>query len=109
MPDFATVTLAEIEDAVGERAPGIEVRCARKHLDSRELGVSHFRYAPNLRGPFGHSHREQEEVYVVVAGSARSATGCQQWRAPVRVPSQLRRSTSIAMPIPPATHIDSIP
>jgi quercetin dioxygenase-like cupin family protein len=71
MSRYATVNLLEIEDSVGERAPGIEGRFGRKHLDSRELGVSHFRYAANLRSPVGHSHREQEEAYVVVAGSGR--------------------------------------
>ncbi len=71
MSSFATVNLLEVEDSVGERAPGIEGRFARKHLDSRDLGISHFRYAANLRSPMAHSHREQEEVYVVVAGSGR--------------------------------------
>ncbi len=71
MSRYATVNLLEIEDSIGERAPGIEGRFGRKHLDSRELGVSHFRYAANLRSPVGHSHREQEEAYVVVAGSGR--------------------------------------
>jgi quercetin dioxygenase-like cupin family protein len=71
MSRFAAVNLLEIEDAVGERAPGIEGRFARKHLDSRDLGVSLFRYAAHLRSPVAHSHREQEEVYVVVAGSGR--------------------------------------
>jgi quercetin dioxygenase-like cupin family protein len=71
MSSFATVNLLEIEDSVGDRAPGIEGRFGRKHLDSRDLGVSHFRYAPNLRSPFAHSHQEQEEAYVVVAGSGR--------------------------------------
>jgi quercetin dioxygenase-like cupin family protein len=56
---------------MGDRAPGIEGRFGRKHLGSRDLGVSLFRYAPNLRSPMGHSHREQEEAYVVVAGSGR--------------------------------------
>jgi mannose-6-phosphate isomerase-like protein (cupin superfamily) len=46
-------------------------RFARKHLDSRELGVSHFRYAAGFRAETGHRHREQEEAYVVVAGSGR--------------------------------------
>jgi quercetin dioxygenase-like cupin family protein len=68
---FSTVNLLEVEDSVGDRAPGIEGRFGRKHLDSRDLGISHFRYAPNLRSPMGHSHREQEEAYVVVAGSGR--------------------------------------
>ncbi len=71
MSRFATVNLLEVEDSVGGRAPGIEGRFARKHLDSRDLGVSLFRYEPNLRSPMAHSHREQEEAYVVVAGSGR--------------------------------------
>jgi quercetin dioxygenase-like cupin family protein len=75
MPGFATVNLMDLEDAVGDRAPGIEGRFARKHLDSRDLGVSLFRYAPNLRSPVAHSHREQEEAYIVVGGSGRVLLG----------------------------------
>jgi quercetin dioxygenase-like cupin family protein len=71
MSRFATVNLLDVEDSVGERAPGIDGKFGRKHLDSRDLGVSLFRYAANLRSPFAHSHREQEEAYVVVAGSGR--------------------------------------
>jgi quercetin dioxygenase-like cupin family protein len=71
MSRFATVNLLEVEDSVGDRAPGIEGRFGRKHLDSRDLGISHFRYAANLRSPMAHSHREQEEAYVVIAGSGR--------------------------------------
>jgi quercetin dioxygenase-like cupin family protein len=71
MSRFATVNLLEVEDSVGSRAPGIEGRFARAQLDSRDLGVSLFRYEPNLRSPMAHSHREQEEAYVVVAGSGR--------------------------------------
>jgi mannose-6-phosphate isomerase-like protein (cupin superfamily) len=71
MSRFAIVNLLEVEDSVGERAEGIEGRFGRKHLDSRDLGISHFRYAPNVRSPVAHSHREQEEAYVVVAGSGR--------------------------------------
>ncbi len=43
----------------------------RKQLDSRDLGVSLFRYTPNLRNPMSHTHGEQEEAYVVVGGSGR--------------------------------------
>jgi mannose-6-phosphate isomerase-like protein (cupin superfamily) len=71
MSRFATVNLLDVEDSMGDQAPGIEGRFGRKHLDSRDLGVSHFRYGANLRSPSGHSHREQEEAYVVVAGSGR--------------------------------------
>jgi mannose-6-phosphate isomerase-like protein (cupin superfamily) len=71
MSRYSTVNLLEVEDSVGDRAPGIEGRFGRKHLDSRDLGISHFRYGANLRSPMAHSHREQEEAYVVVAGSGR--------------------------------------
>jgi quercetin dioxygenase-like cupin family protein len=71
MSRFATVNLLNVEDAIGDRLPGLEGRFGRKHLDSRDLGVSLFRYAPNLRSPMAHSHREQEEAYVVVGGSGR--------------------------------------
>ncbi len=71
MSRFATVNLLEMENSVGDRAPGVEGRFGRKHLDSRDIGVSHFRYQPNVRSPLAHSHREQEEAYVVVAGSGR--------------------------------------
>jgi quercetin dioxygenase-like cupin family protein len=69
---FSAINLLEVEDSVAGRAEGVEGRFARKHLDSRDLGVSLFRYAPNLRSPMAHSHREQEEAYVVVAGSGRA-------------------------------------
>jgi mannose-6-phosphate isomerase-like protein (cupin superfamily) len=71
MPGFAKVNLLELADAVGDRVPEVEGRFARKHLGSRDLGISHFRYDPSFRSPMAHSHREQEEAYVVVSGSGR--------------------------------------
>ena len=71
MSDYAIVNLLEIDDSVGGRVQGLEGRFSRKHIGSRDLGVSHFRWAPGLRTPGGHSHREQEEAYVVVTGSGR--------------------------------------
>jgi quercetin dioxygenase-like cupin family protein len=71
MSNYAKVNLLELEDSVGDRAPEIEGRFGRTKLGSRDLGVSHFRYAPGFRSSTGHRHREQEEAYVVVAGSGR--------------------------------------
>jgi quercetin dioxygenase-like cupin family protein len=71
MSRYAKVNLLDVEDSVGERAPGIEGRFGRKHLESRDLGISRFRYDANVRSKFGHSHREQEEAYVVVSGGGR--------------------------------------
>ena len=47
-------------------------KLARGALRSPELGVSRFTYEAGARMPFGHRHREQEEAYVVVAGSGRA-------------------------------------
>ena len=71
MSSHTIVNLLDIEDSVGGRAPGIEGRFGRKDLDSRDLGVSLFRYAAGTRSPMAHSHREQEEAYVVLAGPGR--------------------------------------
>jgi quercetin dioxygenase-like cupin family protein len=71
MSSYAKVNLLELEDSVGDRAPEIEGRFGRTKLGSRDIGVSHFRYAPGFRSPMAHRHREQEEAYVVVAGSGR--------------------------------------
>ena len=59
--------------AVEDSAPTdeVEARFARTLLASRDLGVSLFFYGPNFRSPVGHSHRQQEEAYVVVEGSGR--------------------------------------
>jgi quercetin dioxygenase-like cupin family protein len=71
MPGFTIVNLLEIDDSIAGRVEGMEGRFGRKHLDSRDLGISHWRYAPGTRSPSSHSHREQEEAYVVVSGSGR--------------------------------------
>src|SRR3954449_2994284 len=71
MPPFAIKNLLEVDDSIAGRLPGVQARFARKHLGSRDLGVSLFTYEPNVRNPMAHSHREQEEAYVVVSGSGR--------------------------------------
>ena len=71
MASFSHINLLDLEDTVAGRVEGIEGRLGRKHLASRDLGVSLWHYAPGFRGDTGHRHREQEEAYVVVAGSGR--------------------------------------
>src|SRR5207248_2950488 len=72
MSAYSIVNLKkEVEDSMGERAPGIEGRFARKQLDSEHLGISYLRYSPGVRSPSAHSHREQEEAYVVISGSGQ--------------------------------------
>jgi len=72
MSAYTLVNLQDLDDVAAARTDGqVEARFARSHLDSAELGVSFFRYAPGYRSSMGHSHREQEEAYVVVGGSGR--------------------------------------
>ena len=71
MARYAKVNLLEVEDSIAGRAEGIEGRFARKHLGSRDLGVSHWRYAPGFKATTGHRHREQEEAYLVISGSGQ--------------------------------------
>jgi mannose-6-phosphate isomerase-like protein (cupin superfamily) len=49
----------------------LEARFARTALEGETLGLSLMKLAPGFRIPFGHKHVTQEEVYVVVRGSAR--------------------------------------
>lgn len=96
MSDFTIINLEQLEDAAAARAPGIEARFAREHLDSEHLGVSYIRYDPGVPAPIDHSHRVQEEAYVVIGGSGTivldgEAHAIRQWDV-IRVsPSTVRR------------------
>jgi quercetin dioxygenase-like cupin family protein len=72
MEQFTIVNLLDLEDVVSARVEGLEGRFGRAQLDSRDLGVSHWRYAPGLHATTGHRHGEQEEAYIVVAGSGKA-------------------------------------
>src|SRR5580698_9016053 len=46
-------------------APDLEFRLATKALELEQSGLCYQRVPPDCRFPYGHTHREQEEVYVV--------------------------------------------
>ena len=73
MADYTVVNLKEVEDQAPKfgLSPQLEARMARVALGLENSGVSYQRLAPNFRVPFGHKHKRQEEIYVVVAGSVR--------------------------------------
>src|SRR5213592_1641474 len=52
-------------------APDLEFRLASKALELEQSGLSYQRIPPDYRFPYGHTHKEQEEVFVVVGGSGR--------------------------------------
>jgi quercetin dioxygenase-like cupin family protein len=63
--------LEDVKDSVAGRAEGLEGRFGRGPMGARDIGVSHWRYAPDFRNPMGHKHREQEEAYLVISGSGQ--------------------------------------
>lgn len=74
MADYTVLNLKNDVEDMGERfgfASNMEARFARKPLNLEKSGVSYFKLAPGFRQPFGHRHGQQEEVYVLLAGSAR--------------------------------------
>ena len=52
-------------------APDLEFRAATKALELEQSGLTYQRVPPGYRFPYGHTHKQQEEVYVVVRGSGR--------------------------------------
>ena len=73
MSDYTHLNLKDVED----QAPNfgleesLEFRMARVALGMENSGLSYLRVAPGFRFPFGHKHKNQEEVYVLVGGGAR--------------------------------------
>jgi mannose-6-phosphate isomerase-like protein (cupin superfamily) len=68
---------------------------ARVPLELEGFGVTYQRLAPNYRVPFAHRHKQQEEVYVVVAGGGRAnvegeIVELKKWDA-LRVPNETMR------------------
>jgi quercetin dioxygenase-like cupin family protein len=68
---YTHLNLLELDDVVAGRAEGVEGRFGRTAMEARDIGVSHWRYAPDFQSPVGHKHREQEEAYLVIGGSGR--------------------------------------
>jgi mannose-6-phosphate isomerase-like protein (cupin superfamily) len=70
-------TKANLRSDVENQAPKFDMpsemdaRFARRAIDGQTLGLTLMQLEPGFRIPFGHKHSGQEEVYVVVRGSAR--------------------------------------
>jgi mannose-6-phosphate isomerase-like protein (cupin superfamily) len=97
VPDYTKVNLKDVEDQAVRfgLSPHIEARMARVPLELENSGLSYQRVSPSFRLPFGHRHKRQEEVYVLVSGSARmkledEVVELRQWDA-VRVPKETTR------------------
>jgi uncharacterized cupin superfamily protein len=97
MSDYTLVNLREVEDSAPKFGMPEEMsaRFASTALGLEKSGISLQALAPSSRGPFGHRHREQEEIYVVIAGGGRiklddEIVELRQWDA-LRVPPDVAR------------------
>ncbi len=71
---FMLRNLEEDLEDIGSKfdgAPGLEFRSATGALELEKSGLSYQRIPPGYRFPYGHTHKTQEEVYVVMRGSGR--------------------------------------
>jgi mannose-6-phosphate isomerase-like protein (cupin superfamily) len=97
MSGYTIVNLKEVEDQAPKfgLSPELEARFARVALDAELIGLTYQRLAPNFQVPWGHTHKTQEEMFVVISGSMRVKVGDEikklgPWDA-IRVPKETPR------------------
>lgn len=74
MAGYKVQNLREVENQgvrFGLDENDLQLRMAKDPLECENAGISYLRFGPGYRPPFGHKHKEQEEIYVLVGGSAR--------------------------------------
>jgi hypothetical protein len=73
MSDCTIVNLGDVENVAPkfQMPEGMDVRFPKRHLGCKIGGVGVEKLGPGVRVPFGHTHTEQEEIYVIAEGSGR--------------------------------------
>jgi mannose-6-phosphate isomerase-like protein (cupin superfamily) len=78
MAGYTAKNLKEIENQgvrFGLDENDMELRMAKDPLECSACGLSYMKLGPGYRPPFGHTHKTQEEIYILVSGSARMKLG----------------------------------
>jgi quercetin dioxygenase-like cupin family protein len=74
LASYTAMNLEDVENQ-GERfgvdPDELQLRMAKDPLNCEHAGISYLRLGPGYRVPWGHTHKTQEEIYVLVRGSAR--------------------------------------
>ena len=98
MSDYTIVNIREHENVAPKfgMPDDIEARFPRRELNCEIGAVGLETLGPGFRTPFGHKHKRQEELYVVVSGSGRvklddDIVDVKQWDV-VRVPPHVMRN-----------------
>jgi mannose-6-phosphate isomerase-like protein (cupin superfamily) len=73
MSDYTIVNIREHENIAPQfgMPEDMEARFPKQELNCEIGAVGLETLGPNFRTPFGHKHKRQEELYVIVAGSGR--------------------------------------
>jgi len=73
MSDYTIVNLGDVENVAPkfQMPEGMDVRFPKRQLGCTIGGVGIEKLPSGVRTPFGHTHSEQEELYVIAEGSGR--------------------------------------
>jgi uncharacterized cupin superfamily protein len=73
MSDHTIVNVGDVENVAPkfQMPEGMDVRFPKRELGCTTGGVGIEKLPAGVRQPFGHTHSEQEELYVVTEGSGR--------------------------------------
>jgi mannose-6-phosphate isomerase-like protein (cupin superfamily) len=71
--DYTIVNLGDVENVAPkfQMPEGMDVRFPRRMLGCTMGGIGVEKLPAGVRTPFGHTHRKQEEIYVIAEGSGR--------------------------------------
>jgi mannose-6-phosphate isomerase-like protein (cupin superfamily) len=77
MSDYAIKNISDLEDSAVKfgLSPQVEARFGRNALEAEKGGFSYQKLEPNYRQGFGHVHKSQEEIYVIISGGGRVKIG----------------------------------
>ena len=69
MSDYTIRAVTDVPDSFGGQYPGA-MRFLTDHLDARQIALTHRLMPPRSggKGSYGHRHKTQEEIYLVIAG-----------------------------------------
>jgi uncharacterized cupin superfamily protein len=75
MSDYTIVNLGDVENVAPkfQMPDGMDVRFPKRHLGCKIGGIGVEKLAAGVRAPFGHTHTEQEEIYVIAEGSGAAS------------------------------------
>jgi uncharacterized cupin superfamily protein len=97
MAEYTLTNVKDVEDSAVQfgLSPDLEARFVRT-LGLENSAISYQRLAPGYRMPFGHRHKEQEELYVILSGGGRlkledEIVDVRQWDL-VRIPKETTRN-----------------